>query len=72
MQASSAMRAALAASGAVSMFHAVGVTPEAPTLEEAFGGGQPEKVLVFGQTEKEQAEAAAAAAESEPSDKDGE
>lgn len=53
-----ALSAALAASGAVSMFHAVGVTPEAPTLEEAFGGGQPEKVLVFGQAEKEQAEAA--------------
>ncbi|RZT35570.1 aconitase X [Cupriavidus agavae] len=53
-----ALSAALAASGAVSMFHAVGVTPEAPTLEEAFGGGEPEKVLVFGQAEKEQAEAA--------------
>lgn len=53
-----ALSAALAASGAVSMFHAVGVTPEAPTLEEAFGGGQPEKVLVFGQAEKAQAEAA--------------
>ncbi|MBP0622397.1 aconitase X [Cupriavidus consociatus] len=53
-----ALSAALAASGAVSMFHAVGVTPEAPTLKEAFGGGQPEKVLVFGQPEKEQAEAA--------------
>lgn len=60
-----ALSAALAASGAVSMFHAVGVTPEAPTLEEAFGGGQPEKVLVFGQAEKEQAEAAL---NKEPSD----
>lgn len=60
-----ALSAALAASGAVSMFHAVGVTPEAPSLEEAFGGGQPEKVLVFGQAEKEQAEAAL---NKEPSD----
>lgn len=60
-----ALSAALAASGAVSMFHAVGVTPEAPTLEEAFGGGQPEKVLVFGQAEMEQAEAAL---NKEPSD----
>jgi predicted aconitase len=40
------------------MFHVVGVTPEAPTLEEAFGGNQPEKVLVFDQAEKEKAEAA--------------
>lgn len=53
-----ALSAALAASGAVSMFHAVGVTPEAPTLEEAFGGREPAKVLVFGDAEKAQAEAA--------------
>ena len=60
-----ALSAALAASGAVSMFHAVGVTPEAPTLEEAFGGGEPQKVHVFGAAEKEQAEAAL---NKEPSD----
>lgn len=60
-----ALSAALASSGAVSMFHAVGVTPEAPTLEEAFGGGEPDKVLVFDQTEKEKAEAAL---NKEPSD----
>lgn len=53
-----ALSAALASSGSVSMFHAVGVTPEAPTLDAAFGGGQPEKVLVFGDAEKAQAEAA--------------
>lgn len=53
-----ALSAALASSGSVSMFHAVGVTPEAPTLEEAFGGGTPDKVLVFGEAEKAQAEAA--------------
>lgn len=53
-----ALSAALAASGAVSMFHAVGVTPEASTLEEAFGGKEPEKVLVFGSKEKEDAELA--------------
>lgn len=53
-----ALSAALASSGSVSMFHAVGVTPEAPTLEEAFGGREPEKVLVFGDAEKAQAEAA--------------
>lgn len=33
-----AVGAAAASSGAVAMFHAVGVTPEAPTLEEATGG----------------------------------
>lgn len=53
-----ALSAALASSGSVSMFHAVGVTPEAPTLEEAFGGRDPEKVLVFGDAEREKAEAA--------------
>jgi len=53
-----ALSAALASSGAVSMFHAVGVTPEASTLEEALGGSEPEKVITFGLEEKEQAEAA--------------
>lgn len=52
-----ALSAALASAGAVSMFHAVGVTPEAPTLEEAFGGKQPEKVLVFDEAEKRKVEA---------------
>lgn len=52
-----ALSAALASSGAVSMFHAVGVTPEAPTLEEAFGGNEPEKVLVFDDAEKAKIEA---------------
>ncbi|WP_291383860.1 MULTISPECIES: aconitase X catalytic domain-containing protein [Achromobacter] len=60
-----ALSAALAASGAVSMFHAVGVTPEAPTLEAAFGGNAPEKVLVFDDAEKKKAEAAL---NKEPSD----
>jgi len=32
----------LPVSGAVPMFHLVGITPEAPTLEAAFGGGKPE------------------------------
>jgi predicted aconitase len=52
-----ALSAALASSGSVSMFHAVGVTPEAPTEEEAFGGRQPEKVVVFGPKEKAETEA---------------
>ena len=35
--------AALASSGAVALFHIVGVTPEAPTLEAAFNGNKPKE-----------------------------
>lgn len=46
--------AASASSGAVAMFHAVGVTPEAPTLEAATGGREvPTRLL--GTTELEEA-----------------
>jgi predicted aconitase len=38
-----AMGAASASSGAVALFHLVGFTPEAPTLEAAFQGRQPEE-----------------------------
>jgi hypothetical protein len=37
-----AVGAAAASSGAVAMFHAVGSTPEAPTLDEALGGRRPD------------------------------
>lgn len=37
-----ALGAAAASSGAVAMFHAVGITPEAPTLDAATGGLEPE------------------------------
>jgi len=40
-----ALCAAAASSGAVALFHAVGVTPEANTLEEAFQGDTPERVI---------------------------
>ena len=40
-----ALGAASASSGAVAMFHMVGVTPEAPTLESAFQGKQPEETI---------------------------
>ena len=40
-----AMGAAMASSGSVALFHVVGVTPEAPTVEEAFQGGRPEEVV---------------------------
>lgn len=39
-----ALGAAAASSGAVAMFHVAGVTPEAPTIEDALGGGPPEHV----------------------------
>jgi predicted aconitase len=40
-----ALGAACASSGAVAMFHMVGVTPEAPTLESAFQRKQPEEII---------------------------
>ena len=40
-----ALGAASASSGAVALFHAIGVTPEANTLDEAFQGGTPERVI---------------------------
>ncbi len=41
-----ALGAAAASSGAVAMFHAVGVTPEAQTLEAALGGRPAEREIV--------------------------
>ena len=40
-----ALGAAAASSGGVALFHAVGVTPEAPTLDAAFQGRPPERVV---------------------------
>lgn len=40
-----ALGAATASSGAVALFHAVGVTPEAPTLEAALQGHAPTRVV---------------------------
>ena len=42
--------AALATSGGVTMCHVVGVTPEAPTLQEAFQGEVPAESEVFDET----------------------
>jgi predicted aconitase len=49
-----AMGAAAAASGGVALYHIVGITPEAGTLEEAFGGNEPEKSFRFSPAEREQ------------------
>jgi predicted aconitase len=43
-----AIGAAAASSGAVAMFHVVGSTPEAPSLAEALGGGEPEETVEVG------------------------
>jgi len=40
-----ALCAAAASSGAVALFHAIGITPEANTLAEAFQGEEPERVV---------------------------
>ncbi len=43
-----ALGAAAASSGAVALFHVVGRTPEAATVEEAFQGHEPETVIEVG------------------------
>jgi predicted aconitase len=42
-----ALGAAAASSGAVGLFHAVGITPEAPTLRDAFGGDAPDETVAI-------------------------
>jgi len=42
-----AIGAAAASSGAVAMFHAIGSTPEAPTLEAALQGADPEETVTI-------------------------
>ncbi len=43
-----ALGAAAASSGSVGLFHAIGITPEANTLADAFGGAAPEAVIIIG------------------------
>jgi predicted aconitase len=43
-----ALGAAAASSGAVAMFHAVGISPEAPTLDAATGGRDPVETIEVG------------------------
>ena len=50
-----ALGAASASSGAVALFHAVGVTPEAPTLAAAFHDQRPEQVIQLTLTDMRQA-----------------
>jgi hypothetical protein len=44
--------AAAASSGGVEMYHMVGITPEAPSLEAAFGPRKPAETLHYGQAER--------------------
>ena len=44
--------AAAASSGGVEMYHLVGVTPEAPSLESAFGPNRPVEVIGYGPEER--------------------
>jgi predicted aconitase len=46
-----ALAAGGASSGAVALFHLVGVTPEAPTMEAAFRGAEPSEVHDIGMAE---------------------
>jgi predicted aconitase len=46
--------AALASYGSMGMFHMVGVTPEAPTLETALAGNQPDAEMTIGDRDIEQ------------------
>ena len=49
--------ATAASSGGIALFHLIGITPEAQTLEMAFGGKQPEEVVTIGLNEIREAEA---------------
>ena len=44
--------AAAASSGGVELYHMVGVTPEAPSVEAAFGGNRPVETLRYGAAER--------------------
>ena len=55
--------AAAASSGTVALFHAIGVTPEAGSLEEAFGGNEPERIIDIGPDELQKARSELSTAE---------
>lgn len=53
-----ALGAASASTGAVGLFHAVGITPEAPTLAEAFGGQPAQEVVLVSRAQLQRTRAA--------------
>ena len=46
--------AAAASTGGVEMYHIVGATPEAESLETAFGGRPPDETITYGKAERQQ------------------
>ncbi len=58
-----ALGASMASSGTVALFHAVGSTPEAPTLEIALGGQPPERTLTISMADMRAARDALSTAE---------
>jgi len=44
--------AAAASSGGVELYHMVGITPEAPSREVAFGGNRPRETITYGAAER--------------------
>jgi predicted aconitase len=46
-----ALGASMASTGGVGMYHIVGVTPEAPSVEKAFGADKPQETFSFGEDE---------------------
>ncbi|MBK1869412.1 aconitase X [Aestuariivirga sp. YIM B02566] len=50
-----ALGAAAASAGSVAMFHAVGITPEAATVGEAFGGRTPDQTIAISEADLAQA-----------------
>lgn len=49
--------ATAASSGGIALFHLIGITPEAQTMEMAFGGKKPEEVVTIGLKELKEADA---------------
>ena len=47
--------AAASSSGSIEMYHVPGVTPEAESVYEAFGGGPPEETFAYGPDERREA-----------------
>lgn len=63
-----ALGASAASSGAVALFHLVGITPEAPTLAEAFGGRVPLTTHIVGMAELNDARAQLTTSDNAPVD----
>jgi len=61
-----ALGAAAASTGSVALFHAVGLTPEAPTLEGATGGHEPASTVVLSRQDLSTAARMLSTAESGP------